>query len=333
MASVRRTHSRAGLVGLLAVGVLATFTPQAAADAHSPWGYYGPVKGIKYKNRATIADSSRLYASTTAAKNGSGNVPSGYLGALARLYKGNTLCASNGYSYTSGPANSLSVPTLGKGCGKGTYHSYGVTKAYTGNGYKAVYTFKSPSVSHRSLAAGAAAPGGGAAPAWPKNAKGETYGSGLEATSPRNAPDLIRAYTTEGKIGYVKRAELEDERRPPRRARPSPSRSGWPVRTAASRCTTPKEQGARRLRGPPRPGERADPGALTPGPTGQEGSRAARAARLLRVRRPSQAGFRPGERRSVTNDPAVVSGAPGTVTAETVRKSARADSSPRRTVR
>ncbi|WSB17294.1 ATP-dependent Lon protease [Streptomyces albidoflavus] len=214
MASVRRARTRAGLVGLLAMGVLATFTPQAAADAHSPWGYYGPVKGIKYKNRATIADSSRLYASTTAAKNGSGNVPSGYLGALARLYKGSTLCASNGYSYTSGPANSLSVPTLGKGCGKGTYHSYGVTKAYTGNGYKAVYTFKSPSVNHRSLTAGPAAPGHGTAPAWPKNAKGETYGSGLEATSPGNAPDLIRAYTTGGEVGYVKRAELEDEPAP-----------------------------------------------------------------------------------------------------------------------
>ncbi|WP_436739406.1 ATP-dependent Lon protease [Streptomyces sp. BBFR102] len=213
MTSARRAHTRAGLVGLLAVGLLAAFTPQAAAaTAHSPWGYYGPVKGIKYKNRATIANSSRLYASTTAAKDGNGNVPAGYLGALARLYKGNTLCASNGYSYTSGPANSLSVPTLGKGCGAGTYHSYGVTKAYNGNGYNAVYTLKSPSLGHRSIAAGAGQ--GTAKPAWPKNAKGETYGSGLEATTPKGGPDLIRAYTTEGEVGYVKRAELEDEPAP-----------------------------------------------------------------------------------------------------------------------
>ncbi|MFD4990326.1 ATP-dependent Lon protease [Streptomyces sp. NPDC058374] len=214
---MRRAHARAGLVGLLAVGLLGAFTPQAAAAAYSPWGYYGPIKGYKYKNRAYITDSSRLYASTTAAKDGGGNVPAGYLGALARLYKGNTLCASNGYSYTTGPANSLSVPTLGNGCGAGTYHSYGVTKAYNGNGYNAVYTLKSPSLGHRSPTAGAATATSGqsaAKPAWPKNAKGETYGSGLDATTPQSGPDLIRAYTTDGKLGYVKRAELEDEPNP-----------------------------------------------------------------------------------------------------------------------
>ncbi|MFD6781124.1 ATP-dependent Lon protease [Streptomyces diastaticus] len=213
MASVRRAHARAGLIGLLAAGLLGAFTPQAAAAAYSPWGYYGPVKGYKYKNRAYISDSSRLYASTTAARNGSGNVPAGYLGALARLYKGSKLCASNGYSYTSGRANSFSVPTLGKGCGAGTYHSYGVTKAYNGNGYNAVYTLKSPSLSHRSLAP--ATPGRGAAePAWPRNAKGETYGSGLDARTPDGGPDLIEAYTTDGKAGFVRRAELEDEPAP-----------------------------------------------------------------------------------------------------------------------
>ncbi|MFE9247476.1 ATP-dependent Lon protease [Streptomyces sp. NPDC007088] len=221
MVCIRRTHARAGLVGLLAMGLFGAFVPQASAVSYSPWGYYGPVKGYKYKNRAAIADSSRLYASTTAARNGSGNVPAGYLGALARLYKGDALCKSAGYAYNSGPANSLSVPTQGNGCGTGAYYSYGATKAYNGNGYKAVYTFKSPSLNHRSVAARSTpSPQEAADRALPRNARGQTYGSGLDAGTPQAAPDLIRAYTTEGELGYVKRAELEDEPAPasPRQA-------------------------------------------------------------------------------------------------------------------
>lgn len=116
-----------------------------AGTASSPKGYYGPIKGWSYWNQATVhTGSPRIYASTTVSQNGTSNVPSGYMGALARLYKNSALCASNGYSFNSGPANSLSVPTL-SACGSGTYYSYGATAAYNGNGYSYYYTFKSPS--------------------------------------------------------------------------------------------------------------------------------------------------------------------------------------------
>ena len=44
---------------------------------------------------------------------------------------------------------------------------------------------------------------------WPKNALGVTYGSGLDALSPEDEPDLIRVEATNGKIGYACRSDLE----------------------------------------------------------------------------------------------------------------------------
>lgn len=44
---------------------------------------------------------------------------------------------------------------------------------------------------------------------WPINASGETYGSALDAASPGDEPDLIRALTTDGKIGYIRRTEVD----------------------------------------------------------------------------------------------------------------------------
>jgi hypothetical protein len=41
-----------------------------------------------------------------------------------------------------------------------------------------------------------------------RNARGLTYGSELDATDPANAPDLIAAYATNGKTGYVLKREL-----------------------------------------------------------------------------------------------------------------------------
>jgi hypothetical protein len=50
-----------------------------------------------------------------------------------------------------------------------------------------------------------------AAPAYPRNASGQTYGSAALATTPENEPDLILVVATNGKQGYVKRAELEPQ--------------------------------------------------------------------------------------------------------------------------
>ncbi|NOU88666.1 peptidase M56 BlaR1 [Paenibacillus sp. LMG 31460] len=46
---------------------------------------------------------------------------------------------------------------------------------------------------------------------FPKNESGQTYGSGLDATSPNSEPDLIKAYGIDGTIGYVKSIDLKGE--------------------------------------------------------------------------------------------------------------------------
>lgn len=40
------------------------------------------------------------------------------------------------------------------------------------------------------------------------NRGGQTYGSGLGATSDSQLPDLVQAYATNGQLGYVRAAEL-----------------------------------------------------------------------------------------------------------------------------
>lgn len=49
----------------------------------------------------------------------------------------------------------------------------------------------------------------GAPTVWSKNAHGVTYGSGLDAVSPEDEPDLIRVEATNGKVGYAYRSDLE----------------------------------------------------------------------------------------------------------------------------
>lgn len=49
----------------------------------------------------------------------------------------------------------------------------------------------------------------GAPTVWAKNALGVTYGSGLDAVSPEDEPDLIRVEATNGKVGYAYRTDLE----------------------------------------------------------------------------------------------------------------------------
>jgi hypothetical protein len=46
------------------------------------------------------------------------------------------------------------------------------------------------------------------APDYPRNATGLTYGSALRATSPANEPDLIQVTATNGRTGYVRRADI-----------------------------------------------------------------------------------------------------------------------------
>jgi hypothetical protein len=46
-------------------------------------------------------------------------------------------------------------------------------------------------------------------PEYPRNANGNTYGFVKDSVSPETEPDLIAVLTTDGKRGYVSKAELD----------------------------------------------------------------------------------------------------------------------------
>lgn len=74
----------------------------------------------------------------------SGNVASGWMGANGRLFtSGGTLVKEGGFSYNSGAASGISIPS-GTYYKSGTYHSYGVVRVWNGSSYNSHYTFKSP---------------------------------------------------------------------------------------------------------------------------------------------------------------------------------------------
>ena len=118
-----------------------------AAVAYGEWGYYGPFLGINYQNQAYVGVlSSGVYAGTKVSRNRneSGNVPIGYMGSQARLFKNDALYSSSTMTYNDEPLWSFSV-TTGSTTNTGTYYSKGITAAYNGNGYDYYYTFASPS--------------------------------------------------------------------------------------------------------------------------------------------------------------------------------------------
>ncbi len=52
------------------------------------------------------------------------------------------------------------------------------------------------------------------APTYSHNSSGLTYGSGLDATTPQNQPDLTQAYGENGVLGYVRTTDLNPPDRP-----------------------------------------------------------------------------------------------------------------------
>jgi hypothetical protein len=74
-----------------------------------------------------------------------------------------------------------------------------------------------------------------AAPVYPKNASGQTYGSAAKATTPQNEPDLILVVATNGKTGYAKRTDLE----PPSAANPAQAVAAQKANTASNAVRAP----------------------------------------------------------------------------------------------
>lgn len=137
------------LTVFLIVGLLsASATVILYADVISPEKTF-TVYDYSYINYAEVWEySSGLQA--RAAIESTSSLPSGYAGAYPRLYDDDgvlVLSASswyyndiNTYGINSGTRTLYSVP--------GAYYSYGLTRAYNGNGYTQQTTYRSPSINY-----------------------------------------------------------------------------------------------------------------------------------------------------------------------------------------
>lgn len=137
----------------LMVGILIAMSATLvfAASVSSPYGYYGPILGYSYKNQAKAYTGTGDLAGVWAyacVYSEDGNVPTGYMGARARLYNSSgSLVKSSSWVYNDEPLSGMSIPTdIYKT--KGTYYSKGLTAAYNGDGYTTYYTFQSPNITY-----------------------------------------------------------------------------------------------------------------------------------------------------------------------------------------
>ena len=130
-------------------------------------------------------------------------VPTGYMGAKARLYNtSGFLKAYADWDYNLVPTNTFLQSGV-YATTSGAYYSKGQVKLYNGNGYTTYDAYISPIYSPRS----------NDCPADRNltvqyNEYGEVYGSELFLNEIGIQPDLILAENTQGLVGYIRNADL-----------------------------------------------------------------------------------------------------------------------------
>lgn len=149
---VRKNLKAAVLAFIVAVLFTASATAvYASATVDGQMGYYGPYLGYSYENQASVYASDPgygVFAGTHVANQVNVNIPTGYMGAKARLYDSNgILDTSSSWYYNSAPQVGMLVLSPYY-YSSGIYYSYGLTAAYNGSGYSTYYTFQSPNVNY-----------------------------------------------------------------------------------------------------------------------------------------------------------------------------------------
>lgn|GEM_PF-2310420 len=133
----KRTIGRSAIVALI-LGVLVGSAPGIAyAAVYSPYITWSS-SPYAYKGRSGVNGGSGVYAIGQVAKNASGTVPAGYMGAGAYLYKQNSngttfaLCKSATVTYTTAATSLYNRFTSGS-CGSGNYRGLGLLYTYNAN--------------------------------------------------------------------------------------------------------------------------------------------------------------------------------------------------------
>lgn len=160
---------------------------------------------------ATVEAVARVAAET--------NVPTGYMGANARLYNSSgSLVKSSGTTYNTSSISAFYVYSQ-RTSTWGQYYAQNTGSFYNGNGYTTYTGYKSPI----QIISSSSSKSAGTARAekvledlmskaeYDVNENGETYGSAISANTIGVEPDLIAAVGTNGVNGYIKAEELTPE--------------------------------------------------------------------------------------------------------------------------
>lgn len=167
--------------------------------------------GYSYEIYAEIYTSSSLAVARTSISSLSGNVPTGYMGILMRLYNSSgTLIKSSDWHYNSMPASGMNGP-VSYSTTSGSYYSYGKAQIFNGNGYDEYSTYISPNQTVSSMASPLNTDfqeNQSSIKSYQTNENGNTYGSGLFELYSGIELDLIAAYGIDGVFGYIYSKDL-----------------------------------------------------------------------------------------------------------------------------
>ncbi|WOO38352.1 hypothetical protein R2R35_07570 [Anaerocolumna sp. AGMB13020] len=160
-----------------------------------------------YYDRAVVHTSSgTAWGTTEIYTSGYTNVPVGYMGASAQLINSSgAIVMSTTFKFNTTSTSALAVST-GTHSSSTSYTSTGFTTYNNGSGYTTYITTTTPSLSLSSSlrAATLEAP----AVALAENENGQTYGSAFVGAITGEMPDLVKAVTTDGKVGYLNVKDL-----------------------------------------------------------------------------------------------------------------------------
>lgn len=198
--------------GVLSIGLVGSIYATSSSSSTSKTVY-----GYTYTYYADIsASQTGVRAGTYIGTNKS--LPAGYMGAIGMIYADDgTLHAKSAWDYNDSSTLGMNIPAYAEKYEYGKYYSYGKVKMYNGSDYVTEFTKKSPIVIYDSTTKSVSELSDLDSVSideiiqYEVNDNGETYGSGICEPVLGIQLDLIRAYGTNGEIGYVKSTDLETD--------------------------------------------------------------------------------------------------------------------------
>ncbi|WP_422446435.1 peptidase [Thermoanaerobacterium sp. DL9XJH110] len=193
------------IVCILILGISSVvFAAYATSDKKETTVY-----GYTYMYSAGVYTNGTYVSAETAVSCIDQNVPTGYMGAKARLYDSDAnLILESSWEYNDEELAGFNTWTKTYTT-SGNYYSFGQVRLYNGDGYNTYSTYKSPIVTLGSSKSSLLKPRDISNYRYQVNEYGETYGSNAYADILGEEPDLVAAIGIDGTHGYVRSSDLD----------------------------------------------------------------------------------------------------------------------------